>query len=230
MAESLRDQLLKSGLVKEIREEKKASAPAPKPSGASGQPYAGKNPRHGGKPPQQGGRPQAQGGKPQAAGRPGQGGGNRAPQGGRHQQQGGPKPARKDGEMDLAKAYAIRAQTEAADRRKAEAEAAEVARLRKEKKRKVEELLKGKALNLAEADQVRHFPYGEKIRRVHVDVTQLAAINAGELGVVQQGGRYLIVDKAVVEELRTLAPEFIALMVDPHAPVADDGVPDDLMW
>jgi uncharacterized protein YaiL (DUF2058 family) len=235
MAESLRDQLLKSGLVKEIREEKRTAAPAPKQAGASGQPYAGKNPRHDGKPRQgsrpqgQGGKPQAQGAKPQGGGRPGQGGGNR-PQGGRPQQQGGPKPPRKDGEMDLAKAYAIRAQTEAADRRKAEAEAAEVARLRKEKKRKVEELLKGKALNLAEADQVRHFPYGEKIRRVHVDAAQLAAINAGELGVVQQGGRYLVVEKAVIEELRTLAPEFIALMVDPDAPVADDGVPDDLMW
>jgi uncharacterized protein len=114
---------------------------------------------------------------------------------------------------------------------KAEAEAAEQARLRKEKKRKVEELLKGKALNLAEADLVRHFPYGEKIRRVHVNAEQLAAINAGALGVVQQGGRYLVVDKAVIEALGALAPEFIALMVDPNAPSeSDDGVPDDLMW
>lgn len=204
MAESLRDQLLKSGLVKEIREEKRTSSPPPrKQGGASGQPYAGKNPRN--------------------AGKPGQGKGARP--------QGGQRPPRKDGEMDLAKAYAIRAQTEAGERRKAEAEAAEQARLRKEKKLKVEALLKGKALNLAEAEHVRHFPYGEKIRRVHVDAAQLAAINAGELGVVQQGGRYLVVDKGVVEELRGIAPEFIALMVDPNAKSeSDDGVPDDLMW
>ncbi|MGN6480633.1 DUF2058 family protein [Luteibacter sp.] len=133
--------------------------------------------------------------------------------------------------MDLAKAYAMRAQTEATERRQAEAEAAEQARLRKEKKRKVEELLKGKALNLADADHVRHFPYGEKIRRVHVDAAQLARINAGELGVVQQGGRYLVVEKAVIDALREIAPEFIALLVDPNAPnESDDGVPDDLMW
>jgi uncharacterized protein YaiL (DUF2058 family) len=232
MAESLRDQLLKSGLVKEIREEKRTSTPpqrqgnagAPgkggRPSGGSGQPYAGNKPRHGGKP-GPGGNPQ-QGGKGPQGGRPVQGG---KPQGGHA------RPARKDGEIDLAKAYAIRAQTDAAERRRLEAEAAEVARLRKEKKRKVEELLKGKALNLADADQVRHFPYGEKIRRVHVDAAQLTAINAGELGVVQQGGRYLVVDKAVIDELRTLAPEFIALMVDPNAvDESDDGVPDDLMW
>ena len=250
MAESLRDQLLKSGLVKEIREEKRTSTPPPRQSGSdggkgarssagSGQPYAGNNPRQGAKP-QQGGRPQ-QGGKPQQGGRPQQGNRPQAggrPQGGSRPQEGGkpgtggqPRPPRKDGEIDLAKAYAIRAQTDATERRRLEAEAAEQARVRKEKKRKVEELLKGKALNLADADQVRHFPYGEKIRRVHVDAAQLVAINAGELGVVQQGGRYLIVDKGVIGELQVLAPEFIALLVDPNAvSESDDGVPDDLMW
>jgi uncharacterized protein YaiL (DUF2058 family) len=237
MAESLREQLLKSGLVKEIREEKRTSAPprqggsdggkGTRPSAGSGQPYAGNNPRQGAKP-QQGGRPQ-QGGKPQQGGRP-QGGG-RPQQGGKPGMGGQPRPPRKDGEIDLAKAYAIRAQTDATERRRLEAEAAEQARVRKEKKRKVEELLKGKALNLADADQIRHFPYGEKIRRVHVDAAQLIAINAGELGVVQQGGRYLIVDKMVITELQTLAPEFIALLVDPNAvSESDDGVPDDLMW
>lgn len=218
MAESLRDQLLKSGLVKEIREEKRTSTPPRQGGGssASGQPYAGNRPKQGGKP--QGGGGNRHGGRPaQHAGKPGQGG--QRPQ------------KRNDGEIDLAKAYAIRAQTDANERRKAEAEAAEQARLRKEKKRKVEELLKGKTLNLAEADQVRHFPYGDKIRRVHVDAAQLAAINAGELGIVQQGGRYLVVQKAVIDELRGIAPEFIALLVDPNAvSESDDGVPDDLMW
>lgn len=243
MAESLRDQLLKSGLVKEIREEKRTSTPprqggpdggkGARSSAGSGQPYAGNSPRQGAKP-QQGGRPQ-QGGKPQQGGRPQQGnrpqGGGRPQQGGKPGADGQPRQPRKDGEIDLAKAYAIRAQTDATERRRLEAEAAELARVRKEKKRKVEELLKGKALNLADADQVRHFPYGEKIRRVHVDAAQLVAINAGELGVVQQGGRYLVVDKAVITELQTLAPEFIALLVDPNAvSESDDGVPDDLMW
>lgn len=229
MAESLRDQLLKSGLVKEIREEARKSAPPPRQGGKGPRPQGGQGTggrtQGGGKPGQGGGRPQGSGGKPNPAGG--------RPQSGRpHGNQGNAARApRNDGEMDLAKAYAMRAQTEATERRKAEAEAAELARVRKEKKRKVEELLKGKALNLAEADVVRHFPYGEKIRRVHVSAEQLAAINAGELGVVQQGGRYLVVDKAVIEALRELAPEFIALMVDPNAPSeSDDGVPDDLMW
>lgn len=212
MAESLRDQLLKSGLVKEVHEEKRKSAPPSRPGSggsASGQPYAGNRPKHG-KP--QGGNPHGKGGRPPQGGKAGQ-------------------TPRKDGEIDLAKAYAIRAQKEATERKQAEAQAAEQARLRKERKRKVEELLKGKALNLADADQVRHFPYGDKIRRVYVDAKQLAALNAGELGIVQQGGRYLVVEKTVIEELRGIAPEFIALLVDPNAVnESDDGVPDDLMW
>jgi len=231
MAESLRDQLLKSGLVKEVHEEKRKSAPPSRPGSggsASGQPYAGNRPKQG----------KPQGGQPGPGGRPNQGGnphgGAKGVHAGRPHRGGGKSPgaqSRKDGEIDLAKAYAIRAQKEAAERKQAEAEAAEQARLRKEKKRKVEELLKGKALNRADADQVRHFPYGDKIRRVYVDAAQLAALNAGELGVVQQGGRYLVVEKTVIEELRGIAPEFIALLVDPNAVnESDDGVPDDLMW
>jgi len=230
MAESLRDQLLKSGLVKEIREEARKSAPPPRQGGKDGQrPQGGNRGGQGG----QGGNRSGQGGNRPAQGGTGRAQGNGRPHGGRPQgaQGNAQRPPRKEGEMDLAKAYAMRAQTEATERRQAEAEAAEQARLRKEKKRKVEELLKGKALNLADADHVRHFPYGEKIRRVHVDAAQLARINAGELGVVQQGGRYLVVEKAVIDALREIAPEFIALLVDPSAPSeSDDGVPDDLMW
>ena len=237
MADSLRDQLLKSGLVKEVREEKRPSGPSPrhgKPasasaSSASGQPYAGDRPKHGGKP-QQGAKGPQGGGQ---GGRQGQGSNNGKPRhhGGKPGAQGNPRPPRNDGEIDLAKAYAMRAQTDAAERRRIEAEAAEVARQRKEKKRKVEELLKDKALNRADADQVRHFPYGEKIRRVYLDTAQLAAVNAGELGIVQQNGRYLVVEKSVIDALREIGPEFIALMVDPNAvDESDDGVPDDLMW
>ena len=123
MAESLRDQLLKSGLVKEIREEARKSAPPPR----QGQgPNQGKD---------QGGRG---GQRPQGGNRPGQGAGRRQ-QGQGRQQEGRPgggkggnggqgqRPPRNDGEMYLARAYAMRAQTEASERRKAEAEAAEQA-------------------------------------------------------------------------------------------------------
>ena len=97
--------------------------------------------------------------------------------------------------MDLAKAYAIRAQKEKDERIEAERLKQEEARLRREAKAKVDELLKGKSLNDAAADIARHFPYGGKIKRIHVNAEQLKALNAGELGVVPVSYTHLDVYK-----------------------------------
>jgi Uncharacterized protein conserved in bacteria len=184
MSESLRDQLLKSGLVKQIREERRGNEGKGKPTA----------------------KPHGHGGKP-------------------------PTPRRNQEDIDLAKAYAIRAQTEAGERKRAQQEAEEQARLRRERKQKIQQLLDGKALNKAETELVRNFEYGGKIRRVHVDAEQLVALNAGELGVVQQAGRYLLVSREIAEQVRAVDEHLLALLVDPDAAGgADDGVPDDLVW
>ncbi|RUL79686.1 DUF2058 domain-containing protein [Dyella choica] len=185
MVDSLRDQLLKSGIVKQLKDEKRQQQPAPKPKA----PFAKGKPTH------------------------------------------KSKPARSDSEMDLAKAYAIRAQTEAQERKRIEQEAAEQARLKRERKAKVQQLLEGQVLNKADADQVRHFEYGGKIRRVYVDANQLADLNAGKLGIVQNAGRYLLVTQALAEQVREIDPHLLALLVSPAAAgVDEDGIPDDLMW
>jgi uncharacterized protein YaiL (DUF2058 family) len=199
MADSLRDQLLKSGIVKHVQQDRVQQDRVREQKRTP--------------PPAQAGKPANKNAKP-------------------HQQSHASRPPRRDqGEMDLAKAYAIRAQTEASERKRLEQEAAEQARLRRERKLKIQQLLDGKALNKAEADQPRNFEYGGKIRRVHVDAEQLAALNAGELGVVQQGGRYLLVSREIAEQVREIDSHQLALLVDPNATgVGDDGVPDDLMW
>ncbi|MFT3757188.1 MAG: DUF2058 family protein [Pseudoxanthomonas sp.] len=147
------------------------------------------------------------------------------------------KPPRSREEMDLAKAYAIRAQKEKDERIAAEREKQEEARLRREAKARLDELLKDKALNAAEAEHVRHFPYGGKIKRIHVTAGQLKALNAGELGVVQSNGRYLLVDAATVTAAEAIFPAAVALKVDPDTPAEEDPysdpqyqVPDDLVW
>ena len=66
--------------------------------------------------------------------------------------------------------------------------------------------------------------------RVYVDATQLAALNEGRLGIVQQNGRYLVVNQAIAEQVRAIDAHLLALLFDPQAAAADDGVPDDLMW
>lgn len=190
MADSLRDQLLKSGIVKavqssRVRDEKHA-------------PSREKFTRQNGKL------------RPAAASRP-----TSAPH----------------GEMDLAKAYAVRARADAEERKRAEQAVAEQARLRRERKAKIQTLLDGNALNKVDVEHVRHFEYGGKIRRLHVDAEQLRALNAGELAVVQQSGRYLLVTRALAEQVRDIDAHQLALLVDPAATTAvDDGVPDDLMW
>jgi uncharacterized protein YaiL (DUF2058 family) len=147
-----------------------------------------------------------------------------------------PRPARK-GETDLAKAYAIRAQKEKEERIEAERLKQEAARQRREARAKLAELVKGRTLNDPEADIARHFPYGGKIKRIHVTAAQLKALNAGELGVVQLDGRYLLVDAALLAQAEAVFPPAIALRVDPDAPAEDDPygdpkyqVPDDLVW
>lgn len=133
-------------------------------------------------------------------------------------------------EPDLAQAFAMRAKVERAEREAAERDAREKAAAKKERKRRLQELLAGKALNRADADQPRNFEYAGRIRRIYATPGQLAQLNAGELGVVMHGGRALLVEREVALAAQAIAPEALALLVDPDAPAADDGVPDDLMW
>lgn len=158
---------------------------------------------------------------------------------GQKQKKPGQPPQRKPAtEMDLAKAYAIRAQQEKDERIAAERERQEQARLRREAKARLDAFLAGKGLNAGEeADHVRHFEYGGKIKRIHVTAEQLKALNAGTLGVVQQNGRYLLVDADTLTQAEAIFPAAVALKVDPSAPASDDPysdpryqVPDDLTW
>ncbi len=208
MSDSLRDQLLGLGF-------KPPAAPARERKPA---PQRGS---HGGAP-----RPAAaadrkgKGGKPGRSGRPARAGG----------------PRRQE-DIDLAKAYAIRAQKEKDERIEAERQRQEQARLRREARAKLEDFLKGRVLNDAGAEVARHFPYGGKIKRIYVNPDQLRALNAGELGVVQLNGRYLLVTASDLAEAASIFPDAVALKVDPDAPAADDPyadpkyqVPDDLVW
>ena len=154
-----------------------------------------------------------------------------------HKSRNASQPPRTREDIDLAKAYAIRAQREKDDRIKAEQAKQEAARQRREAKARVEALVKDKALNVAEADIARHFPYGGKIKRVYVTADQLKALNAGDLGVLQLNGHYMVVTTELLAQAEGIFPDCVALKVDPDAPAGDDPyadpkyqVPDDLVW
>ena len=209
MSDSLRDQLLGLGFKPAPKPERKPEARKPEAR------------RPGPRPPGKGAAPAPRtgpGGKPRPS-------------------QGQSRKPRSQEEIDLAKAYAIRAQREKDERIEAERVKQEEARLRREAKAKLEAFLKDKALNDAEADIARHFPYGGKIKRIYVNAEQLKALNAGELGVVQQNGRYLLVTSDVLAEAETIFAAAVALKADPNATAEEDPyadpkyqVPDDLVW
>lgn len=212
MTDSLRDQLLQLGFK-----------PAPKPRDERRDARQGSAAARGGKGQ---GRPQPGSGKRQGAGPPQPGAGKR--KGGR---------AGGGSEMDLGKAYALRQQAEKAERQREEQQRQEEARRKREARQKLVQLLDGKAQNAADAELPRHFEFGGKIRRVYVTEAQFKAINAGALGVVQNAGRYLVVDAAVAREAAAILPGSLALLVDPDAPEGSDEyadpryqVPDDLVW
>ena len=223
MSDSLRDQLLGLGFKPAPKPERK---PDPKPQSRTGKP------------------PHAQHGKPaqgqHARGKPGQGRpapgtpAHGKPTHGKPAHQGKPR-TRED--IDLAKAYAIRAQREKDERIEAERLKQEEARKRREAKAALAAWVKDKGLNDPNAEIARHFEYGGKIKRVYVTEAQLKALNAGELGVVQVDGRYVLVDAPTLAQAEALFAQAIALKVDPDAPAQDDPyadpqyqVPDDLVW
>lgn len=235
MSDSLRDQLLGLGFKPAPKPERteKPARPAHKPGGTHGKPHGGPQAR--GQKPSQGGRPGGDrpGGGPK--GQAGKGQPGRGQPGGRPQGQG--RPARSQEEIDLAKAYAIRAQREKEERIEAERLKQEEARLRREAKAKLAELIKDRTLNEKDAEIARHFEYGGKIKRVYVNETQLKQLNAGELGVLQLDGRYQLVTAALLAEAEAIFPPAVALKVDPNAAPGDDPyadplyqVPDDLVW
>ena len=218
MSDSLRDQLLGLGFKPAPKPERK---PDHKPQSRTGKP------------------PHAQHGKPaqgqHARGKPGQGRpAPGTPAHGKPAHQGKPR-TRED--IDLAKAYAIRAQREKDERIEAERLKQEEARKRREAKAALAAWVKDKGLNDPNAEIARHFEYGGKIKRVYVTEAQLKALNAGELGVVQVDGRYVLVDAPTLAQAEALFAQAIALKVDPDAPAQDDPyadpqyqVPDDLVW
>jgi len=185
MSESLRDQLLKSGLAAKFKAEAKPAKEQHK------------------KP------PWPERARPQVA-----------------QQK---KPGSAAHEPNLAHAYAMRAKQEKDEREQAQRDAERQARENRERKQKLANLLSGKELNVDAADTPRHFPHGNKIRRIYCTAEQISQLNRGELAVVQLAGRYLLVTREIALQAQSINAPALVLLCDQDAPTEDD-VPADLMW
>jgi uncharacterized protein YaiL (DUF2058 family) len=199
MTSSLRDALRQSGVLDQFKPIERPKQPRPGRPGSKG-PAAHDGKRHA-----------------NAAGnaRTRDGARGRAPQAN--------APARRahDEEIDLAKAYALRAQSEQREREAKERAEREAAERRRRQREQVAALLEGATLNREDAETPRHFEYGGKIRRVYVTDEQLAQVNDGRLGVIQMRGRYLLVERALAETIRGVDAHAVALLVDPEEVAAE---------
>jgi len=158
--------------------------------------------------------------------KPSQGGAHTRPP---HKQAAPQTPRSAPSEPNLAHAYALRAKQEKDEREQAQREVERAAREKRERKQKLATLLNGKSLNAADADTPRHFPHGNKIRRIYVTAAQLQQLNHGDLAVVQLAGRYLLVTREIALQAQAIDEQALVLLCDPDAPPEDD-VPADLVW
>jgi uncharacterized protein YaiL (DUF2058 family) len=170
-------------------------------------------------------KPRPMQGKPNGQGRPhAQGKPQGRPQ---HPPQRPPQVPKRDPrsqeEIDLAKAYALRAKAERDEAEAAKREAERKAAEKRERKIKMAALLDGKAQNVADAEHPRHFEHGGKIKRVYGTEAQIAAINAGDLGIVMQDGHFRIVARDVALAVRDLEPRCLVLLLQPGEYEADLG-------
>lgn len=187
MGNSLRDALRQSGILATVK-----STPDDATARPSRRPEGGSGPRHGNK--------------------------LRDPK--KNERQSPPKRSqekRSQEEIDLAKAYALRAQAEQREKADKLKREREVAEQRRQQREQLTRLLDGKILNQENAEHPRHFEYGGKIRRVYVTEEQLERLNAGELAVVQSRGRYLLVERTIAEQVALIDERSVALLVDPES-------------
>jgi len=231
MGLSLRDQLLQAGFAQSKPEPRPAPVKPPERSG-------GQQDRH-----SRSGRPLDRAGRPANERHAGKDAAARQPSRPNPQAQRPPKPERQpdpNREPSLAAAYNARAETETSTRETAQRLAQEEAQRKREQRLKLAAAVAGKGVNQALSEHTRNFLYGKKIRKVNVTAEQFLQLNAGDLGVVQVDGRFLILPAATVREALVIGRQYVALFVPEGIGASGNAdedysdprfqVPDDLVW
>lgn len=177
-------------------------------------------------------RPGAASTRPGKSGRAGAGSGRAGA--GRTTAKSGSGHRKPQNQSDLARAYAARRRAEAAEK---EAEKQRRVAEQEERRRRnlaLDEIIQGNTLNRKEAELPRYFEHMGRIRRVLCTPQQREQLNAGQIGVVNLRGSYLLVSLDTLEKYRQTAPDLVPEL-EGQAEPEDDGshyppVPDDLVW
>ena len=137
---------------------------------------------------------------------------------------------------DLERAWIARHKAEKEDKERAKQARMADQEARRKRNLELDEVLQGRVLNDDSADLPRYFEHLGRIRRVLCTPKQREAINAGDLGIVNLRGAYLIVENDVLARYKDMAPDLVPDLrgAEPEANEAEQEdyppVPDDLTW
>lgn len=137
------------------------------------------------------------------------------------------------GDSSLARAYAARRKAEQVEKEREKQARVADQEARRKRNLELDNIAKGKALNVEEADQPRYFEHIGRIRRVLCTPEQRDQINNGDLGIVSLRGRYLIVAPETLEKYRAVAPDLVPDLSAKEPEQAEGDyppVPDDITW
>jgi uncharacterized protein YaiL (DUF2058 family) len=211
---SLRDQLLKVGLVTE--KQAKQAAQQEQQRQFRNRPPKPKDPR----PPQQGqgANPRQQAPQPAAV----------APRPAQH-------PVQSAATLAAQQAQAAKVARDQELNRKREEKAKRRARLAE-----IEQIIEQNRVPRLETEDYYSFIDGKKIRRMAVDPERREKLTSGVLAIVRYKGHYAVVPKETAERIRERDENMVVPMVQPkdgapaqaaaEDPYKDFVVPDDLMW
>lgn len=135
---------------------------------------------------------------------------------------------------DLERAWAARKRAEAAEKERVKQARVADQEARRKRNLELDAIVEGKALNTEEGELPRYFEHLGRIRRVLCTAEQRQGLNAGELGVVNLRGRYLIVEPEILSAYKELAADLVPDLSgkEPEAEADSDypPVPDDITW
>lgn len=137
---------------------------------------------------------------------------------------------------DLERAWIARRKAEKAEQERVKQARVADQEARRKRNLELDGIVEGRVLNDEQAELPRYFEHLGRIRRVMCTPDQREAVNAGDLGIVNLRGRYLIVEPDVLARYRELAPDLVPDLrgAEPEAPEDEHNdyppVPDDLTW
>ncbi len=117
------------------------------------------------------------------------------------------KGKRSADEMNLAKAYSLRAQTEAEEKRAA----LEEQERRTKANKKLKELIDKKALDNAQGESERYFQFNKRIRKLFVRDEHMSKLDNGEACIVHFKGRFYVLNADDGQAAETLKPDAIVM-------------------